>query len=54
MIQQINTKNPSKFRSDDSVHEMRSSRSEVLLRKSVLKICSKFTGEHPCRNEISI
>ena len=23
-------------------------------RKSVLKICSKFTGEHPCRLEISI
>ena len=26
----------------------------VLLRKSALKICSKFTGEHPCRNVISI
>ena len=23
-------------------------------RKSVLKICSKFTGEHPCRSAISI
>ena len=26
----------------------RSSRSEVFLRKGVLKICSKFKGEHPC------
>ena len=24
------------------------------LRKAVLKICSKFTGEHPCRSVISI
>ena len=28
--------------------------SEVLLRKGVLKICSKFTREHPCRSVISI
>ena len=27
----------------------RSSRSEVFLEKVVLKICSKFTGEHPCQ-----
>ena len=33
---------------------LRSSRPEVLLRKGVLKICSKFTGEHPCRGVISI
>ena len=32
----------------------RSSHSEVFLRKGVLKICSNFTGEHPCRNMISI
>ena len=32
----------------------RSSHSEVLLGKGVLKICSKFTGEHPCRSAISI
>ena len=32
----------------------RSFRSEVLLVKSVLKIWSKFTGEHPCRSVISI
>ena len=25
-----------------------SSGSEVFLRKEVLKVCSKFTGEHPC------
>ena len=27
---------------------------EVFLRKVVLKICSKFTGDHPCRSVISI
>ena len=32
----------------------RSSRPEVFLRKGVPKICSKFTGEHPCRSAISI
>ena len=32
----------------------RSSRPEKFLGKVVLKICSKFTGEHPCRSAISI
>ena len=32
----------------------RSSRPEVFLGKGVLKICSRFTGEHPCRSAISI
>ena len=32
----------------------RSSHSEVFLEKGVLKICSKFTGEHPCQSAISI
>ena len=32
----------------------RSSRPEVFLGKGGLKICSKFTGEHPCRSVISI
>ena len=27
---------------------------EMFLRKGVLKICSKFVGEHPCRSVISI
>ena len=27
---------------------------ELFLRKDVLKICSKFTGEHPCQSVISI
>ena len=31
-----------------------SSPPDMFLRKGVLKICSKFTGEHPCRNVISI
>ena len=33
---------------------LRSSRPEVFFRKGVLKICSKFTGEHSCRSLISI
>ena len=33
---------------------IRSSHPEVFLRKGVLKICSKFTKEHPCQNVISI
>ena len=32
----------------------RSSPPDVFLGKDVLKICSKFTGEHPCQNVISI
>ena len=32
----------------------RSSSPEVFLRKGVLKVCGKFTGEHPCRSAISI
>ena len=32
----------------------RSSHLEVFLGKGVLKIYSKFTGEHPCRSAISI
>ena len=31
----------------------RSSRPIVFLRKDVLKICSKFTREHPCKSAIS-
>ena len=32
----------------------RSGSPKVFLEKDVLKICNKFTGEHPCRNAISI
>ena len=32
----------------------RSSHPEVFLEKGVLKICSEFTGEHPCQNMILI
>ena len=32
----------------------RSKRPKVFLRKGVLKICSKFTAEHPCQSAISI
>ena len=37
-----------------NIRTVRSNRPEVLLRKRVLKICSKFIGEHPCRSAISI
>ena len=37
-----------------SVGMVRSSYAEVFLGKGVLKICSKFTGEHTCRSVISI
>ena len=36
------------------LNSYRSSHSEVFLGKGALKICSKFTGEHPCRSAISI
>ena len=32
----------------DYVSKCRSSHPEVFLRKGVLKICSKFTGNYPC------
>ena len=32
----------------------KSSHPEVFLGKGILKICGKFTGEHPCRSVISI
>ena len=40
-----------------SIHSIvifRSSHPKVFLWKGVLKICSKFTGEHTCRSAISI
>ena len=33
---------------------IKGSRPEAFLRNDVLKICTKFTGEHPCRSVISI
>ena len=35
-------------------YQSRSSHSAVFFRKGVLKVCSKFTGEHPCQSVISI
>ena len=34
--------------------DVRCSRPDVFLEKGVLEICSKFTGEHPCRSAIAI
>ena len=39
---------------DDYTTYSKSSYPKVLLVKDVLKICSKFTGKHPCRSGISI
>ena len=33
---------------------LRGSRPEVFLRKGVLKICSKPTGEYPCRSALQL
>ena len=38
------------YKDDDT----RSSHQEMFLGKGVLKICSEFTGEYPCRSAISI
>ena len=38
----------------DLVFTCRNYHSEVFLRKGVLKICCKLTGEHPCRSVISV
>ena len=35
-------------------NNFRRSHTEVFLRKGVLKTCSKFTGEHPCRSGITL
>ena len=32
----------------------KSNHPEVFLGKGILKICSKFTGEHTCRSAISV
>ena len=42
------------FNCDFNLLMARSSHQEVFQEKGVLKICSKFTGEHPCRSAISI
>ena len=38
----------------NTVSKYRSSHSEVFFKKGVLKICSKFTGQHPFRRVVSI
>ena len=42
------------LRGNMNIAIVRGSRPQVFLRKSVLKICSTFTGEHTCRSVISI
>ena len=41
-------------RFDNQGKKYRGSHSGVFLRKGVMEICSKFTGENPCRSAISI
>ena len=36
------------------IDKYRSRHPEVFLGKGALKICSTFTGDHPCRSAISI
>ena len=36
------------------IYLVKSSPPEVFVRKGPLKICSTFTGEHPCRSVISV
>ena len=38
----------------ENFNSLRSRLSEVLVGKSVLKICRKFTEDHPCRSAITI
>ena len=52
LLRFINHLISSSFNSDNSI--FRSSHSELFLRKGVLKLCSKFIGEHPCWSVISI
>ena len=40
--------------SNQKLSNIRNSRPGVFLGKGVLKICRKFTGEHPCRSAIPI
>ena len=47
-------RNKRTWRIFESILMYRSSPPDVFLGKGVLKICSKFTGEHPCRSVISI
>ena len=42
------------FNCDFNLLMARSSHQEVFQEKGVLKLCSNFTGEHPCRSAISI
>ena len=44
------TVNSKKIQNESEAVKTRSSRAEVFLGKGVLKICSKFTREHPCRS----
>ena len=53
MTEQMNTFISNIF-SDLKIPDYRSSRPEEFLGKVALKICSKFTGEHPCLSDISI
>ena len=42
------------LKTSENLRCFRSSPPEVFLCKGVLKLCSKFTAEHPCRSVISI
>ena len=51
---QINKKEKAGDTHKSSTTRGRSGPTEVFLGEDILKICSRFTGEHPCRSVISI
>ena len=44
----------SRMNDEEKYKRSRNSLPEVFCKKGVLKICSTYTGEHPCRGVISI
>ena len=54
ILQKVSNIIKSNFIANLYIAKNRSRCSEVFLEKGVLKICTKFTGEHACRSAISI
>ena len=50
----VNPNSVTNLKNKVNVLKYRTSFLDVFVGKGVLKICSKFTGEHPCQSVISI
>ena len=50
----VNPNSVTNLKNKMNVLKYRTSFLDVFVGKGVLKICSKFTGEHPCQSVISI